>query len=382
MSGMPQLEAQLLEASAEAEGLRDEWRKLAEARGNAFVTPEWGDAWAHAYGGAATSTAVAVTTADQRLVGVMPLVLTDGWPRRLRFAGANSADELEPVCEPGMETDVAQAAIAFLAGRRWALAVFDNVPAAAGWPEALALEGGLKAVSYREATLPVLDLDGVDCWDDYLATRSRNMRSQIRRRERALARSHRLTFRQTSDPGELDTDLATFFRLHYARWAGRGGSTSDSEASRAFHSAFAAAALRRGWLRLWFCELDGQPVASWYGWLVGGCYSYYLAGFDPSWADKGVGGVLLAHTIRDAIEAGATRYELLLGDEAYKQRYASETKQVRTVILARPRHPARALAAAETAMWRLSRRISPARRRQIRERAGGLVEYLPGSRTR
>jgi CelD/BcsL family acetyltransferase involved in cellulose biosynthesis len=176
--------------------------------------------------------------------------------------------------------------------------------------------------------------------------------------------------------------METFFRLHDARWADRGGSSSAGPRVRAFHRDFAAAALARGWLRLWFLEIDGEPAASWYGWRIGSTYAYYLAGFSPAWSRYNVGSVLLAHTIRSALEEGATTYDLLLGSESYKSRLASGQQPVQTVVLSRARHPTRLLVAAETALWRAGRRLPPERRARARSIYRRLAGRLPTARRR
>jgi CelD/BcsL family acetyltransferase involved in cellulose biosynthesis len=262
--------------------------------------------------------------------------------------------------------------------------VLDYVDADTGWPAALAAASPRPLVGtvQREAVLPLVELDGLESWDAFLASRSRNMRSQLRRYERAIEREHAVAFRRTERQEELGRDLETFFRLHYARWSDRGGSTSAGERARAFHADFAAAALERGWLRLWFLELDGEPAASWYGWSLGGVYSYYLAGFDPARERLRPGHVLLAHTLREAIAEGAHTYDMLLGDEEYKRRLASSERAVRTTTLVRARHPARLLVSAEGAMRRASRRLSPSARRRLGRALGALEALTSGGRRR
>ena len=66
-----------------------------------------------------------------------------------------------------------------------------------------------------------------------------------------------------------------------------------------------------------------MAVAGWYGWRVGDRFSYYQAGFDPAWSRYSVGFLLLAETVREAIAEGAAEYDLLLGDEAFKARFAT-----------------------------------------------------------
>ena len=364
------------------EALQADWRRLAEAQGNAFITPEWYRAWARHYGDDATTAIVAVRDAGGTLRGVLPLAVSGGGrTRRWGFGGANLGDLFSPACAPGDETEVARAAADALADA--AVVVLDNVEADAAWVSALAGPSGgrgLAVSAYRDNSLPRIDLEAGG-WDEYMAGRSRNLRSQIRRKTRALERDHGLGLR-LADAATLDADLETFFRLHEARWENRGGSGSLNERTRAFHGDFAAAALERGWLRLWTLELEEEPAASWYGWSIGGAYCYYLAGFDPRFGDLSVGFVLLAHTIRAAADEGCATYELLLGEESYKARFATAERPVQTAVLVKRGHPMRALLGAEVGLWRLGRRLSP----EARDRARGVYRaatgWLPTARRR
>jgi CelD/BcsL family acetyltransferase involved in cellulose biosynthesis len=362
-----------------------DWRSLAERRGNAFLTPEWYFAWLRSYGAQADPAVIAVRAPAGDLRGIMPLARDRAArPRSLRFGGANLADHLHPVAGLEEEEAVAVAAGARLGAEisGWSAIVLDNVDADAGWWRAMmsAAPVSLAAVSYRETTLPCIQLP--TSWDTYLASRSRNFRSQLGRKLRALQRSHEVLFRRTQAASELASDLETFFRLHDARWESRGGSSSTTERARSFHADFAAAALERGWLRLWLMEVDGDSVAAWYGWRLGERYSYYLAGFEPRWSDASVGLLLLAHTVHEAIDEAASEYDLLLGEEAYKQRFATATRPVETVILARPFHPMRVLAGAEAALWRAHRRLPPRFRERSRSLAGAVRRRLPSFRQR
>ena len=177
---------------------------------------------------------------------------------------------------------------------------------------------------------PVLRLDD-RTWDDFLQARSANFREQVRRRERSLERQG-LRFRLCESRERLRHDLDSLFVLHRKRW---GEAESEFTRREPFHRAFAAAAFERGWLRLWFLELNGVDVASWYGLRFGGVESYYQAGRDPAWDRHAVGFVLLAHTVREAIADGMNEYRLGRGAERYKSRFANDDPGLETLVLVR-----------------------------------------------
>jgi CelD/BcsL family acetyltransferase involved in cellulose biosynthesis len=174
----------------------------------------------------------------------------------------------------------------------------------------------------------VLRIDGMS-WDDYLAAKSSNFRQQARRRERKLAKEHDLRFRLADDPDRLDADLEALFALHGERWS-TAGSGALEERRAAFHRDFARVALDRGWLRLWLLELDGRPAAAWYGLRFAGRELYYQAGRDPELERAAVGFVLLAHSVREAMNDGMREYDFLRGGEGYKDRFTDDDTVVET----------------------------------------------------
>ncbi len=143
-----------------------------------------------------------------------------------------------------------------------------------------------------------------------------------------------LRFRLCANSTQLDADMELLFKLHEARWAG-GYSRAFTGHRQAFHLEFAHIALARRWLRLWVMELDSVPVAVWYGFRYAGVEWYYQAGRNPAYDSASVGFVLLCHTIRAALQDGASAYWFLRGSETYKGRFAEEDPGVETIAAAR-----------------------------------------------
>jgi CelD/BcsL family acetyltransferase involved in cellulose biosynthesis len=314
----------LVERVDALERVRDEWDRLAEASGNLFATFEWAAAWwGHAAAAGESLLLGACRRPDGSTVALVPLVVERH--RRLeiaRLVGHGPSDRLAPICAPEDREAVAQATRALLAGCGADLFIGEQMPAEEGWSSLLDAR-----VLELEAS-PVIAIAGLD-WEGFLAGRSRNFRQQVRRHERRLAERGELRFR-LSDPDRLREDLETLFVLHEARWSD-GGSQAFSEALRAMHLQFAPAAQSRGWLRLWVLELDGTPLAAWYGFRFGGAEWFYQSGRRPD-ADH-VGSTLLAHTVRAAIEDGLSEYRLLRGDEPYKARFADQDPGLETIAL-------------------------------------------------
>jgi CelD/BcsL family acetyltransferase involved in cellulose biosynthesis len=336
------------------------WRRLAEVRENPFLTPEWFRAWFGANPG--EEPFAIVWRRDGEVRGVLPLArVRKNGARLLRFAGARRGDWFTPACRREDEAEMAAVCATLLARRRrdWQLIRFDRIDRESDWPQALWAEGVETAIAptreRRTDSLPYVGF-GEDGYEGYLAARSRNFRSQLGRRRRKLEREHGLSFRMTERGDQLDADFATFFRLHDERWDARGGSSSSGDEARELQRAFAGAALEHGWLRLWTAEADGAPRAAWYGWRLGDRYCYSLSGLSKEYESLALGTVLLAHTIEQAAAEGATVYDLMWGDESYKSRFETDSRETASWVLGR-RNPVGIAAAIGTALERRARSV-------------------------
>src|SRR5207253_3308893 len=121
---------------------------------------------------------------------------------------------------------------------------------------------------------------------------------------------------------------------------------------------FLSRAAGRGWLRLWFLEVEGRAVAAWLGFRFAGAASYYQAGRDPAWDRYAVGFVLLVHTMRAALEEGCSEYRFLRGGEEFKYRFATDDPGLETFALARGPAARAAVAAAAAAPRDAVRRLA------------------------
>jgi CelD/BcsL family acetyltransferase involved in cellulose biosynthesis len=188
----------------------------------------------------------------------------------------------------------------------------------------------LHAKMLRRGPSPVLRTN--DDWTGFLSSRNANLRRQVARYERTLQNEYNVGYRLADDPERLPEDLDALFALNAARWGGRASPFVKKEE---FHRDFAQCALERGWLRLWFLELDGRAAAAWYGFRYAGVQFGYQAGRDPSLDSLSVASILLTHTIRDALNDGVHTYRFLHGGEAYKRLFATDNLGVVTFGVAR-----------------------------------------------
>lgn len=349
-AGGPTLRCERL---AGMDAAREEWEHLAARSENVFATWEWASAWWRHCGGDRPLHLLACRDEAGGLRGIWPLYLASRRPLRVvRLVGRDAGDELGPVCAPADRAALAASAAAALALLEpgWDVLVAEGMPGDEAWD---AFPGGTRL---SRIPSPVLEIGGMS-WDDYFASRSRKFRQQFRRSERQLGEEHELAFRMTEDPAELERDLTALIELHGRRWGGESSGVFEG-AGAELHREFAVTALRRGWLRLWFLEVDGKPVAARLGYVFGGVKVGYQSGRDPSWDRFGVGFLLQAHTIRAAIEEGLREYRFLRGGEGYKDRFANGDRGLETIVLARGLRGRAALAARRASLAIAARRGS------------------------
>ena len=325
--GPSQPRVDIVRECAELESLEHIWRDSAVAAGNLFVTPEW--FFEYLDQSPAAQPAVVVARDDRdRPLAVLPLVEER---RVVRFPGAEYGDRFEPlVLSPGAPL-----------GQIWQLLVASLQRLFSSKLVLLErIDRTLSSAAYAtshledvEQVLPYIRLDGMTS-DAWFAARTANFRSEVRRKRRAL---EDLGFRFTTveDADSVSRALERHFDLHDRRWSTLDRASSlRSQRARSFHAGLAQRLADRGWLRLWFLRSPDYVAASWYGWNLGGRYSYYQAGFDPRWSRHSPGTLLLVRTIEAALDEGATEYDLLLGDEQYKARFTTEVRRAQTIAVA------------------------------------------------
>ena len=110
-----------------------------------------------------------------------------------------------------------------------------------------------------------------------------------------------------------------FLALHRARWAVEGGSDGLSDARHeAFHRDAAQELARAGMLRMYTLYARAAAGRFRLRRRARDKFNYYQSGYDPNWASRSVGLVLLARTVQDAFAEGLREFDFLRGNEGYK----------------------------------------------------------------
>ncbi len=170
-------------------------------------------------------------------------------------------------------------------------------------------------------------------WDAYLGTLSPNRRQILRRKARALHRDHAVAL-VDYDQKTLDAGWGHLLALHAQRWNGTGGAFRDPRTAR-LHRQFAAAMARTQRLWLSTLNLDGHPVAAWYGFTSADTVYFYQGGRDPQWQRESVGLVLMSLMIQRAIERGYRVFNFLRGEDEYKSAWKPAQRMTGEMVVFR-----------------------------------------------
>jgi CelD/BcsL family acetyltransferase involved in cellulose biosynthesis len=309
--GEPTVEA--LTSTQELQALAPEWSALV-ARSplmTPFQDPKWLLGWCSAF--QPRRLCVLTARSSGRLVAMLPLcVPEDGELQPLKWLGVGISDCLDAIADPPH----AQAALVAMLGwlhRRETRVMLDALP-----PQSplLGLELGPAWARHLfvQQVCPVLSLPRGATPSGVLPPKLAERIAYERRRAQKAG-----VVMIEADLSSLPRLLAGLVRLHTARWRSRGeaGVLAD-ERICGFHQAVAPGLLATGALRLFGLEKGGELIGALYALIAPTEVLFYLAGFEPSARALSPGHLLVAHTIDQALAAGARALNFLRGPEPYK----------------------------------------------------------------
>lgn len=329
----------------DAEGfdqLAAEWDDLVAASRShtPFLRSGWLDGWRRY---AARNVAMHVVTVRDRgrLIGAAPLMrIRRGFADRLEFLGTGNAgsDYLDVIVRDGEGAGAIGAIAAAIDAQQLPL-YLDHLPPDSN---AAAIAAELQGASWTALdsspdVCPFIDLSG-QTWDSYLDSLGSAHRANIRRRMRGLQGSFNMAFTLVDAHHDRRDAMDSLVRYSQQRWKNCGGTTAFPDSQMiAFHHAVTRRAMTEGWLRLYTLTLNGVIAAVMYGFAVDGRFFFYQHGYDDQHARLSPGLVLMALTIRSAIEEGLREFDFLYGHESYKDLWTRQHRSLARIQLFPPR---------------------------------------------
>ncbi|HJU00611.1 MAG TPA: GNAT family N-acetyltransferase [Actinomycetes bacterium] len=258
-------------------------------------------------------------------VGLLPVEPLDG-PFGLPTLGLAprwlGADHLDVVAEPRHRPEVAAAVAAHLAARSdWQMLDLD------GLDRSGALSGQIRRILRppRYLPLPVLSVPvPYVLLGDAAGSLRSNAIKEAARKLRAVERDGGGFSVVRSPDGVVDL-LRDLIGLHNRR-LGPVSEVFATEARRRFHLLAARRLAEAGMARIYRVEADGVSAGLQYDFVLGDRVYFYQSGIEPT-AGRSPGLVVLGGAICSAAEEGFGEFDLLRGDEPYKLRFATGTRQ-------------------------------------------------------
>ncbi len=184
---------------------------------------------------------------------------------------------------------------------------------------------------------------GLDCFDEgYLPAPALDLsrpgaveaaagKKSLVRHERYFLHNGALEVLHLRDGQAILPHLPEFFEQHVDRWAQTpNASLFLDSAQRAFYQRLAERGGDAGWLRFTRLQWNGRPVAFHFGFCYRGVFLWYKPSFAIELARRSPGEALLRRLLLAAGEEGVSLFDFGLGDEAFKARFATEVRTVRT----------------------------------------------------
>jgi CelD/BcsL family acetyltransferase involved in cellulose biosynthesis len=302
------------------DALRPEWEALWSSVQDRtpFQHPAWLLPWWDVFGRGALR--VLLLREDGILTGLAPLYISPEC--ELRLLGAGVSDYLDALAAPGAERNLAAAVSIELESSRadWSFCGFDNLRERS---PLLRVDAPSDAAANTMSTDPCPVVRLPDRVDDLANRITPRLASHLRYSRRRAERLGGLTIAQAKEE-ELQEVLTALFALHGTRWAekGQGGVLSDADVRR-FHRRAAAALQAAGLLRVSVLRLGTRVAAVHYGLRAGDRAFFYLGGFDPEFGALSGGSLAIAAAMERAIAEGASTFDFLAGQEAYKYRWGA-----------------------------------------------------------
>jgi CelD/BcsL family acetyltransferase involved in cellulose biosynthesis len=300
------------------------WDRLATDGDSPFLTAAWVGSWWRAFG-RECGFALLLRGDDGEIVAA-GCFLESGRSTLSTAANAHSND-WSIVARDDAAAARFWAGLAALGNDQVVLEPLHSGGEALAAPRVALRQAGYRLVEEELEPSPWLGLP--ESLEALLSARSRNLRSQVGRRRRALGNEGELALRVVRGGTTLERDLDSFFELEAAGWKGSEGTgtaIANDPALLELYRGFAAEAASSGMLRLYLLELDGRLIAGDYGCVFGGCGYLVKTAFDESLGRMAPGLVLRAEVLQASIEEGLTRYDFLGGPDAYKLRWADEAR--------------------------------------------------------
>ncbi len=318
------------------EELSSEWTRLwkSDSQAEIFQTPEWAIAWWHSFGQGSILCSMVVFAGDE-VVGIAPLSMRNGV---IEFLGTPEADYADIICEEEWAAEVLAVVLKTLreSVTGWSECVWQHLSEDSRvlrhYPGlSRELRGSLHCIATGGCQTIIVGDQSDTVFQSLLG------KQHTRRRQNKLQKAGQVRFRHLETEQELEAYLNDFFRHHVRRHAVIG---RESSCARPEYRQFVRALIKElgpaERVRFGILELDSRPLAWHLGFQVNGKFLLYQHTFDLDAWDYSVGELLLRNLLEHAKDHAVREFDFGSGDEAYKCRFATHTRETFSLYVEPP----------------------------------------------
>jgi CelD/BcsL family acetyltransferase involved in cellulose biosynthesis len=317
--------------------LRSAWNGLVlrMERPEVFYTYEWALAVQRAYKSVLNPLLFLAYDEREELCGVAALA-HDVKSRCISFLGATTGDYCDFLSAPGRRPQFLDAVLSELRRRGVKRMAFANLPSDSATATMLPQSSRRQGCRYFVRTAYVcaqIVLDRLERSKDGHLTAPGQKR--LRRFAKAMALEGPLRLEHSRTWNSVAPSLQPFLQAHVARFLDIGRISNLANAQRrVFLEELSKLLSEPQWLVLSQMRAGDRVVAWHYGFQFRGSWFWYQPTFDSSVEKYWPGFCLLTQVIQEATENPAiTRLDLGLGSEAYKAKFANESRETLYVAL-------------------------------------------------
>ena len=295
-----------------------EWDRLADRGDGPLARHGWFSLWWKSFGEGAIC--ACIVREGQELRAAIPLARTRG---RLMALASNASPRFRPLADDEQALAMLMRALVEAAPGELILhglpaddrAVSITVDAAKASHRLVAIDPGNRP--------PRVDLTG--SWEDYRSQmKSKWGSGSIERKERKMARGHRLEMRLAEPPRDFEEQVRRGFALESQGWKGaRGTAILSSRDTAGFYWDAARFLHDAGALRLSEILLDGELIAFDMSLLWDGDLLCLKTAYDERYATLSPGMVLRRALVQRCFELGLRTHDLGGDDTEWKRRFAT-----------------------------------------------------------
>ncbi len=327
-----QCSVRVISSTSEFDGLEEPWNKLLDqADSTIYQTFEWQRTWWEYFAQSSDSLFILLFESDNNIIGIAPLyrrtkkIFGTAPVVHIQFIANGLSDYIDCIIQSGYEEIIYKEFIRFLQShaREWDVLDIEDVNESSAIITSflpLLKNAGIRTYQYQGNVCPQIALPaaGEPLAKSMGPSKSDHFKRKFKRLQQSFNATVEVIQHETDD---IRKGIDHFARIHGERWNSLGyPSAFDDEHQKVFHEEFSKKFARRGWLRMYFLNVDEKPVAVSFTFHYNKrVYMYHSNAHGSEEVMKCSPGFLIRNiAMVGGINEGLSIFDYLRGDEPYK----------------------------------------------------------------